>query len=75
MLRQLPDLLYNFGQSALDPQFLVTKNIWRRAEILSEYKSSLAMFDEYIVANSGNQRTLLLNYIRTHFIMGIIGNK
>ena len=51
MLRQLPDLLYNFGQSALDPQFLVTKNIWRRAEILSEYKSSLAMFDEYIVAN------------------------
>ena len=31
MLKALPDLLYNFGQSALDPQFLVTKNIWRRA--------------------------------------------
>ena len=51
LLRALPDLLYNFGPSAVDPKFFMTKNIWRRAEILREYKKSLAMFDEYIVQN------------------------
>ena len=34
MLKGLPNLMYNFGASAVDPQFLVTKNIWRRAEVL-----------------------------------------
>ena len=67
MLRQLPDLLYNFGQSALDPQFLVTKNIWRRAEILSEYKSSLAMFDEYIVANGERPEDIAFKLYKNPF--------
>ena len=41
MLKQLPDLLYNFGQSQIDQKYLVAKNLWRRAEIIEEYKSSL----------------------------------
>ena len=67
MLKALPDLLYNFGQSALDPQFLVTKNIWRRAEILSEYKSSLAMFDEYIVENGEKPEDIAFKLYKNPF--------
>ena len=51
LLRNLPDLLYNFGPSSVDPKFLVTKNIWSRAEILREYKNSVVVFDEYTVMN------------------------
>ena len=51
MLRGLPDLLYNFGSSAVDPEFLVTKNLWRRASLLPEYKASITMFDEYLIEN------------------------
>ena len=67
MLKALPDLLYNFGQSALDPQSLVTKNIWRRAEILSEYKSSLAMFDEYIVENGEKPEDIAFKLYKNPF--------
>ena len=59
--------MYNFGASAVDPQFLVTKNIWRRAEILSEYKSSLAMFDEYVVANGERPEDIALKLYKNPF--------
>tara|TARA_B100000405_G_scaffold75646_1_gene52383 strand:- start:402 stop:1016 length:615 start_codon:yes stop_codon:yes gene_type:complete len=67
MLKGLPNLMYNFGASAVDPQFLVTKNIWRRAEILSEYKSSLAMFDEYVVANGERPEDIALKLYKNPF--------
>ena len=67
MLAALPDLLYNFGASAVDPKFLVSKNIWRRAEILREYKSSLAMFDEYIVQNGEKPEDIALKYYENPF--------
>ncbi len=59
--------MYNFGASAVDPQFLVTKNIWRRAEILREYKSSLAMFDEYVVANGERPEDIALKLYKNPF--------
>ena len=46
MLGKLPDLLYNFSSKPLDPDFLVVKNIWRRAQILTEYKSQVSLFVE-----------------------------
>jgi hypothetical protein len=49
MLRSLPDLAYNISKSATDVTLIYGKNLWRRAEILSEFKSKLALFDEYIV--------------------------
>jgi len=67
MLAALPDLLYNFGASAVDPKFLVSKNIWRRAEILREYKSSLAMFDEYIVQNGEKPEDIALKFYENPF--------
>jgi|TARA_B100000131_G_scaffold42357_1_gene38105 hypothetical protein len=67
MLKGLPNLMYNFGASAVDPQFLVTKNIWRRAEILREYKSSLAMFDEYVVANGERPEDIALKLYKNPF--------
>ena len=67
MLAALPDLLYNFGPSAVDPKFLVSKNIWRRAEILREYKSSLVMFDEYIVQNGEKPEDIALKFYENPF--------
>ena len=46
MLKSLPDLLYNVGSVPLDPDFLLVKNIWRRAEILSEFKAQVSLFVE-----------------------------
>ena len=39
MLNRLPELLYNVSSKPLDPDFLLVKNIWRRAQVLVEYKS------------------------------------
>ena len=46
MLNKLPDLLYNFSSKPLDPDFLMVKNIWRRAQIITEFKSQVSLFVE-----------------------------
>ena len=46
MIGRLPELLYNFSSKPLDPDFLYVKNIWRRAQVLTEFKSSVTMFTE-----------------------------
>ena len=51
MLKLLPDLMYNFSSNQLDAKFILAKNIWKRGEILSAFKTSLTLFDEYIVQN------------------------
>ena len=67
LLRNLPDLLYNFGPSSVDPKFLVTKNIWRRAEILREYKNSVIVFDEYTVQNGEQPEDIALKEYNNPF--------
>ncbi len=67
MLKGLPNLLYNFGSSAVDPQFLVTKNLWRRAALLREYKSSVAMFNEYIVQDGEKPEDIALRLYKNPF--------
>ena len=51
MLNGLPDLMYNFSPNQLDAKFILAKNIWKRGEILNEFKTSISLFDEYIVKN------------------------
>ena len=51
MLIGLPDLMYNFSPNQLDAKFILAKNIWKRGEILNEFKTSISLFDEYIVKN------------------------
>ena len=51
MLNGLPDLMYNFSPNQLDAKFILAKNIWKRSEILNEFKTSISLFDEYIVKN------------------------
>ena len=46
MIGSLPELLYNIGSNSLDPDFLYVTNIWRRAEILREFKAQISMFVE-----------------------------
>ena len=51
MLKNLPDLIYTIGGSVTNPTVLVGKNLWRRGEIVDEYRSSLLLFDEHVVKN------------------------
>ena len=51
MLNGLPDLMYNFSPNQLDAKFILAKNIWKRGEILNEFKTSISLFDQYIVKN------------------------
>ena len=46
MLKRLPDLFYNFSSRPLDSDYLLVKNIWRRAQILVEYKTQVTLFTE-----------------------------
>ena len=46
MLKRRPDLFYNFSSRPLDSDYLLVKNIWRRAQILVEYKSQVTLFTE-----------------------------
>jgi len=60
MLSQLPDLYYNTSKSPLDQKLLLAKNLWRRGEILKEYKSSLTLFNEYLVQNGEKPEDIAL---------------
>lgn len=51
LLNLLPDVLYNINPGSTDPNFILSKNLWRRAQIISEYKASISLFTEYIVNN------------------------
>tara|TARA_B100000029_G_scaffold183630_1_gene181196 strand:+ start:4459 stop:5076 length:618 start_codon:yes stop_codon:yes gene_type:complete len=60
MLSQLPDLYYNTSKSPLDQKLLLAKNLWRRGEILKEYKSSLTLFNEYLIQNGEKPEDIAL---------------
>ena len=49
LLTSLPNVLYNINPTSTDPTFILAKNIWRRAQILTEYKARISLFSEYIV--------------------------
>ena len=51
MLNRLPEFLYNFSPTPLDPDFLLVRNIWRRAEILTEFKAQVTIFTEINVGD------------------------
>ena len=51
MLNRLPEFLYYFSPTPLDPDFLLVRNIWRRAEILVEFKAQVTIFTEITVGD------------------------
>ncbi len=67
MLSQLPDLYYNTSKSPLDQRLLLAKNLWRRGEILKEYKSSLTLFNEYLVQNGEKPEDIALEKYENPF--------
>ena len=67
MLGKLPDLLYNFSSKPLDADFLVVKNIWRRATILTEYKSQVSLFVEDQVGDGERPEDVATRLYRNPF--------
>ena len=51
LFNSLPNLYYNVQTSPTDVKLLATKNLWRRSEIVKEFKNSLTLFNEYIINN------------------------
>ena len=62
MLNKLPELLYNFSTKPLDPDFLVVKNIWRRAQVLTEFKSEVTIFTEITIGAGERPEDLATRY-------------
>ena len=67
MLNQLPDVYYNISKSPTDVTLIIGKNIWRRAEILGEYRNSLSLFEEYIVQNGEKPEDIAYRAYRNPF--------
>ena len=67
MLNRLPDLLYNFSSKPLDPDFLLVKNIWRRAQILVEYKSQVTLFMKITVGDGERPEDIATRLYRNPF--------
>ena len=58
LFQNLPNLYYNIQTSPSDAKLLAAKNIFRRGQILDEYKDSITIFDEFIV-NNGEKPEIL----------------
>ena len=67
MIKSLPNLLYNIGSKSLDPDFLYVKNIWRRAEILTEFKAQISLFDEENVQDGERPEDIATRLYRNPF--------
>ena len=67
MLRGLPELLYNISSKPLDPDFLLVKNIWRRAEILTEFKSQVTIFNEITVQDGERPEDVATSFYNNPF--------
>ena len=51
LLNKLPQIYYGIGSKPLDPDYILIRNIWRRAEILREFKAEVSLFAESIVGD------------------------
>ena len=67
MLNRLPELLYNFSSKPLDPDFLVVKNIWRRAQVLTEYKAQVTLFTEITIGDGERPEDIATRYYGNPF--------
>ena len=67
MLKRLPDLFYNFSSRPLDSDYLLVKNIWRRAQILVEYKAQVTLFTEENVKDGERPEDVATRLYRNPF--------
>ena len=68
LLTSLPNVLYNINPGSTDPKMILLKNIWRRGQIVSEYKASISLFTEYIVKNGETPETIALELYEDPFL-------
>ena len=67
LLNKLPEIYYGIGSKPLDPDYILIRNIWRRAEILKEYKSSVSLFAESIVGDGERPEDMATKLYRNPF--------
>tara|TARA_B100000424_G_scaffold263190_1_gene250143 strand:+ start:546 stop:1163 length:618 start_codon:yes stop_codon:yes gene_type:complete len=67
MIGRLPELLYNFSSKPIDPDFLLVKNIWRRAQVLVEFRSELTLFTEVTVGDGEKPEDMAVRFYNNPF--------
>ena len=60
LLTSLPNVYYNINPSSTDPTLILAKNLWRRAQVLTEYKKRISLFTEYIVKDGETPEQIAL---------------
>ena len=60
LLTSLPNVYYNINPSSTDPKLILAKNLWRRAQVLTEYKKRISLFTEYIVKDGETPEQIAL---------------
>jgi hypothetical protein len=63
----LPDVLYSISDSFTNPKLYFAKNLWRRNNILAEFKNKLNLFDEYIIVNAERPDIIAHNIYQNSF--------
>ena len=72
MLKRLPDIFYNFSSRPLDSDYLLVKNIWRRAQILVEYKTQVTLFTEENVKDGERPQDVATRLYKNPFYNWVI---
>ena len=67
LLNKLPEIYYGIGSKPLDPDYILIRNIWRRAEILKEFKAEVSLFAESIVGDGERPEDVATNLYKNPF--------
>ena len=62
LFESAPNLLYNYTDQVLDPQFYRAKNLWRRNNIRDDYLASVVIFDDVFIKNGDTPESISFNY-------------
>ena len=62
LFESAPNVLYNYTDQVLDPQFYRAKNLWRRNNIRDDYLASVVIFDDVFIKNGDTPESISFNY-------------
>ena len=64
LFESAPNVLYNYTDQVLDPQFYRAKNLWRRNNIRDDYLASVVIFDDVFIKNGDTPESIAFNYYK-----------
>ena len=62
LFQNAPNVIYNYTDQILNPEFYRTKNLWRRNNIRDDYLASVVIFDDVFIKNGETPESIAFNY-------------